>query len=232
MKVTALMLIVIYFIGSAMQLHAQTYSVKRVHKAISVNGKGDAAAWHKANTLTAFTSPWDSSAVPATTFSALWNDDWLYCLFRVRDDSICTPSTGKGRMDVGKADRVEIFLKSDDSMTPYYCLELDADARMLDYAANYYRKMNYTWQWPKDQLVVKSSRAADGYIVEFAISIQSLQSLGLLKDNRLQAGLFRGEYDGSTTNGQSQVQWITWIDPHTPKPDFHTPAAFGVLELE
>lgn len=181
--------------------------------------------------LTDFTSPWDSVAVSATSFKALWDSNWLYCLYRVKDDSVFTPVAANGRKGAGESDRVEIFFKSDDKMNPYYCLELDAEARVLDYQAAWYHKMNYAWQWPKDQLIIKSSRTGDGCIVEFAISIQSIKHLGLVQHNRLQAGLFRGECS-AIIHGRGVFIWITWVKPHSAIPDFHIPQAFGVLALE
>jgi len=116
-------------------------------------------------------------------------------------------------------------------MSPYYCLELDAAGRVLDYSADYYRIMHYDWQWPKDQLRVQVSRTKDGYTVEAAISIASLKALALLKDNKIQAGLFRAECK-SMLNGKSDLRWISWINPKSEQPDFHIPSAFGTLILE
>jgi hypothetical protein len=222
---------------------AQEYHVKKVAKGvIRVDGRGASSAWGTANLLTDFVYPWDSAVAPATAFSALWDGEWLYGLFRVKDDSIFTPVMRNDKIDVAASDRAEIFLKKDDLMNPYYCLELDADGRVLDYNAFYYRKVNYPWSWPSGQLVVKAARVADGYVVEFAISIQSLRDLGLLEkcpgsqpdvrcEGRLQAGLFRAECKGMA-GGRSDLRWISWIRPRTDHPDFHTPSAFGVLVLE
>ncbi len=223
---------VIIFMLSTSALFAQTYSIKRVAPgAVTITGRGDAKAWGKANTLTNFAYPWDSSAAPATSFAALWDGQWLYCLYRVKDDSIICPVHSHNKIDVGASDRVEIFLKASDSMSPYYCLELDATGRALDYQAHYYRQMNYAWQWPQGQLLVKASLLKDGYIVEFAIGIPALQQLGLLQNNRLQAGLFRAECKG-IINGKADLHWISWIRPGVSQPDFHIPAAFGMLLLE
>jgi hypothetical protein len=211
---------------------AQVYHVKKVTKGVvRVDGKGGSSAWSTANLLTDFVYPWDSAVAPATSFAALWDGEWLYGLYRVKDDSVITLVRENDKMEVGASDRVEIFLKKDDSMNPYYCLELDADGRALDYDAFYYRKMNYPWSWPSGQLTVKASRVVDGYIVEFAISIHSLQDLGLLEKGRLQAGLFRAECKGMTA-GRPDLRWISWIRPRTDHPDFHTPSAFGTLVLE
>lgn len=218
---------------------AQVYHVKKITPGtLQVDGKGGSSVWGQANILTDFVYPWDSAAAPATSFAALWDGKWLYGLYRVKDDSVITLVKNNNKMEVGASDRVEIFLKKDDAMTPYYCLELDADGRALDYNAVYYRKMNYPWSWPSGQLTVKASRTADGYVVEFAISIQSLQDLELLEKghpvrsgSRLQAGLFRAECKGMT-GGRVDLRWISWIRPQTDHPDFHTPSAFGALILE
>ncbi|HVW62740.1 MAG TPA: sugar-binding protein [Puia sp.] len=87
------------------------------------------------------------------------------------------------------------------------------------------------WSWPSGQLTVKASRAGDGYIVEFAISVRSLQDLGLLENNRLQAGLFRAECKGMI-DGRADLRWISWVRPASDHPDFHIPSAFGTLVLE
>ena len=217
---------------NAVPLNAQTYFVKKVlPHSIGVNGKGDAGAWSKANILTDFTYPWDSIPAPATSFAAVWDGDWLYCVYHVKDDSVITHVGNNTKMDIGASDRVEIFFKANDSMSTYYCLELDATARIFDYNAAYYRKMNYAWQWPEKQLIVKSSSTQDGYIVEFAISIKSLKSFGLLNNGRLQAGLFRAECKGPVKKIADE-KWISWVKPRSPQPDFHIPSAFGVLVLE
>ena len=216
----------------ALHASAQTYQVKKVPVgSIQVDGRGASQAWSQAAFLSDFVYPWDSAAAPATSFAALWDGDWFYGLFRVQDDSVITLVKDNNKMEVGASDRVEIFLKKDDTMNPYYCLEMDADGRVLDYNAFYYRKMNYPWHWPDGQLIIKTSRIQKGYILEFAISIRSLKELGLLSDGRLQAGLFRAECVGFV-NGRADLRWISWIRPRSDHPDFHIPSAFGTLILE
>ena len=216
----------------ALHASAQTYQVKKVPAgSIQVDGRGASQAWSQASLLSDFVYPWDSAAAPATSFAALWDGDWFYGLFRAQDDSVITLVKDNNKMEVGASDRVEIFLKKDDAMNPYYCLEMDADGRVLDYNAFYYRKMNYPWHWPDGQLIIKTSRIQKGYILEFAISIRSLKELGLLSDGRLQAGLFRAECVGFV-NGRADLRWISWIRPRSDHPDFHIPSAFGTLILE
>jgi hypothetical protein len=222
----------VWLMGDTPRLYGQTYAVKKIQPgSITVTGKGDAVAWAGANTLTRFTYPWENTTAPATSFSALWDGQWLYCLYIVKDDTVITYINKNEKRETGASDRVEIFFKADNKMSPYYCLEMDAAGRILDYTATYYRQMNYEWQWPKGQLVVKTCRTKDGYILEAAIGIPFLNAMGLLKDNRLQAGLFRAECTG-IQNGKANLKWISWINPQSAQPDFHIPAAFGILMLE
>jgi hypothetical protein len=92
--------------------------------------------------------------------------------------------------------------------------------------------MDYSWKWPNDKFIIKTSKDKSGYIVEIAISIQSLKDLGLLQNDRLLAGLFRAERKSGGENSRANLHWISWTKPNAAKPDFHIPSAFGVLVLE
>jgi hypothetical protein len=212
---------------------AQAYTVKRIPgNTIHITGKGDNKAWEKANELTDFSFPWEAAPAPATSFSALWDGEWLYCLWKVADDSIVTPAIKNNKMDAGASDRVEIFMTHDTTLLPYYyCLEMDAAGRTLDYRASFYRKMDYSWSWPANQFFIKTARTEKGYTIETAISIQSLRELGLLQNKRLLAGLFRAERK-TLQGGLAAFHWISWVNPNAPQPDFHIPSAFGTLVLE
>ena len=210
---------------------AQVYHVNKVPTgSLFVTGKGESKEWSLANELSDFRALWSVGEVPSTKFYALWDGTWLYCKFVVKDDTIFIFDKNKRKTDVAGSDRVEMFFNMNDSMRTYYCLELDADGRTLDYSASYYRKVYYDWNWPKGQLKVKSSRTKDGYIVEYAISIASLKKLELLQQKKLHAGLFRAEYKHSPKN-MNDVEWISWIKPFSATPDFHIPSAFGTLIL-
>jgi hypothetical protein len=134
-------------------------------------------------------------------------------------------------MEVVDSDRVEIFFKSDDRLDPYYCLEMDPRGRVLDYRASFYRKFEYNWQWPgSNQLQIKSDYTDQGYTIEGSITMASLKELNLLKNNELQAGLFRGECL-KMRDPESTFSWISWIKPESVRPDFHIPSSFGVIKL-
>jgi hypothetical protein len=232
MKPAPLILLTILFSIHVFPAHAQTYTVKRIPShAMHLTSQGDDANWNKAAVLTGFSFPWEAEKAPATSFSALWDGEWLYCLYRVQDDSVITVINKNDKLEVGGSDRVEIFMARDSSLSPYYCLEIDATGRVLDYQASFYRKMNYSWKWPDQQLIIKTASTKNGYVVEIAISVSSLNELGLLQNNRLMAGLFRAERK-SMKEKIAGLHWISWINPKTIQPDFHTPSAFGVLVLQ
>ena len=117
-------------------------------------------------------------------------------------------------------------------MNPYYALEMDALGRVLDTQGRFYRNIDYDWDWPEGQLILKASIDDTGYWVEGSISFESLRQLGMYKDDQiLKAGLYRGEYQ-TKENEEIETKWISWILPDSPKPDFHIPSSFGILKLE
>ena len=209
----------------------KTYTVENIqHDEVEVTGKGDNKLWRKANKLTEFEYPWDTKRSATTSFKALHNKTWLYCLFEVQDSDVKVYVVKNDKLEAINSDRVEIFFRKDDRLTPYYCLELDANGRVLDYEAEYHRKFNPAWSWPAGQLIVKATRTKDGYNVEVAIQKESLIKLGLLKGNRIEAGLFRADCY-SLEGDKADMKWISWLKPTSETPDFHIPSSFGVLML-
>ncbi len=165
------------------------------------------------------------------SFRALWDDDRFYFRFDVESILVRTYLAENHKMEVLDSDRVEIFFRRNDRLDPYYCLEIDALGRVLDYRASFYRIFEYEWQWPgNNQLKVESAQIESGYIVEGSITLASLRDLALLDNNELQAGLFRGECL-KVRDPQSGFSWISWVKPDSDQPDFHIPSSFGVINL-
>ena len=71
------------------------------------------------------------------------------------------------------------------------------------------------------------------YWVEGRLPLATLRALGVLKPGarELYAGVYRGEFSHDA-DGSVHRDWLTWVDPHTEKPDFHVPQSFGRLVLE
>lgn len=208
----------------------KTYSIKKISDDIAVSGKGEDPQWREANALTDFHYPWENETTPYTEFRALHSEEWVYFLFRIKDNDVNIRQENNDKREVAASSRAEIFFRIDDKLKPYYCLEIDPLGRVLDYEATYHRNFNVSWSWPANQLIIKSEQLTDGYVVEFAISKKSLKQLGLLRRDVLQAGLFRANCS-HTANGGEEFKWISWMKPESETPDFHIPSSFGLLRL-
>lgn len=185
--------------------------------------------WSNSNLLTNFISPWrDASA--NTTFRALWDQDYFYFRFDVEEENILIYRKEDAEQEVVGSERVEIFFRKDDQLDPYYCLEMDAAGRKFDNKVSYYRQYNPEWSWPEGEIQIQAERNHAGYFLMGKISLNSLKELGLIKENKLQAGLFRGRCL-KAGGGDSSFHWISWVNPETEKPDFHVASSFGELVL-
>lgn len=206
------------------------YSVQKINSDIALSGKGADPLWKNASVLSDFRYPWQKESAPATTFRALHNDTWFYGLFDVRDEFVYVHRKTNHKSEVASSSRAEIFFRIDEKLNPYYCLEMDPIGRVLDYKATHYRKFDISWSWPEGHLIIRTEKKKDGYTVEFAISKASLKELGLLKGNKLEAGLFRGD-SFPKNEGEPDFKWISWMQPQSETPDFHIPSSFGILML-
>jgi len=202
---------------------------------VNINNVKLTSVWEEACLNTDFSFPWEDKEIPQTQFRALYDDANLYFRFDVDDDNICTYVDKNDKMEVINSDRVEIFFRADEQLSPYYCLEMDARSRLLDYKADYYRKFDFKWNWPgRNSIKIQSFIEYDKYIVQGFISLESLKKLNLLKDNEIQAGLYRAYCMSlpEELNSSANLRWISWMKPDSVKPDFHIPSSFGLLQLE
>lgn len=210
----------------------KTYRVKNIqHQELEISGAGADPHWGKATELADFTYPWEKKNASCTTFKALHSTNWLFCLFKVRAANVNVFERTHEKSEILKSDRVELFLKKDNHLSTYYCLEIDPLARVYDYEAHYHRNFNTDWSWPSGQLLIKTGRDNDGYTVEVAIHKNSLCSLGLLHGDVIEAGLYRAEC-AAIQEDRAEMKWISWIKPDSATPDFHIASSFGVLQLE
>lgn len=208
------------------------YTVNLIEKnQLRITGKGDDNLWDKAITLIDFCSPWDSKKPSKITFRALWDSEKFFFNFTVSDTEIHIEKKEDSIDCINNSDRVELFFRPDDSMNPYYCLEMDTDARLMDFIAYPNKNLDFSWNWPKDEIIVKSSINEDSFTVEGSISIQSLNDFKLIKNNKIETGIFRAKYSPNE-NGSFEPTWITWVNPNTETPNFHIATSFGILILK
>lgn len=208
------------------------YIVNSIEKAqINITGKGEDVLWNHAIELTDFCSPWDSEKPSKIIFKALWNAEKLFFNFTVADSSIHIVKKDDSIDSINDSDRVELFFRPDDSLNPYYCLEMDTEARLMDFIAYPNKNLNFDWNWPKEDILIKSSINKDSFTVEGSISIQSLKNFNLIKDNKIETGIFRAKYS-ENPDGIFEPTWITWVNPNTETPNFHIASSFGILILK
>ncbi len=212
----------------------KTYQVKYINKQLPINADINRDnIWNEANKNTDFSYAGEDKHCGNTTFMALHNGEHLYFRFEVTLSDILTFIVENHKMEVVNSERIELFFCKDKSLNPYYCLELDATGRVLDYITRYYRDFDYEWSWQKDHLLVQANQHQNGYVIEGAITLASLKNYGVLIQNEILTGLFRGYCTALPQGNESaKLRWITWVNPKVNQPDFHIPEVFGKLILE
>ena len=215
-----------------MKQEINTYNVNLIEKnKLNISGKGDDVLWNKAAILDNFVSPWNTDKKSEIIFKALWDRENLFFNFTVFDTEIHIEKKDDSVESIGNSDRVELFFRPDDSLNPYYCLEIDTCSRIMDFIAYPNSNFDFNWDWPQNNLKVKSSINADSFIVEGSISIKSLKRFNLINNNIIETGVFRAKYK-KTQNKTFEPTWITWVNPNTETPNFHISSSFGRFILQ
>jgi hypothetical protein len=209
----------------------KNYYVNCIEKdTLILTGKGDDSLWQKAELLTDFVSPWDIKKPKRIEFKAMWDTENLFFCFTVFDNVIHIDKTDNSFESIGNSDRVELFFRTSASLNPYYCLEIDPTPRIMDFKAHPNKNFNFEWNWPINDITVKSQINSNKFTVEIAISIKSLKNLDIIKENKIEIGIFRAKYN-KLENSIFEPTWISWVNPNTKNPNFHIPTSFGVLNL-
>lgn len=190
----------------------------------------DSFFWEKANYLTDFTSPWNNDPVLKIEFRALWDLDYLYFNFQVFDSEVYIDRKDNSTDSICNSDRVELFFRKDEKLSPYYCLEMDVDARILDFEAYPNWNFDYNWKWPEKQLEIQSVKEQNSFTVVGRISIASLEELDLIHDNIMEVGVYRAKFS-KAEDGNYEPTWISWVNPNTAEPNFHIASSFGKFVL-
>lgn len=210
----------------------QKYIVRHLPQNVIEYSKNfDEIPWSQANVLVDFKNPWSSKKLPNTEFRALWDSKHLYFRFDAKDSSIYINENDNSVESIGASDRVEIFFRKNKDLDPYYCMEIDPKARIMDFKALPNRNFNFEWSYTKEHLNVEAHITEKGYLVEGTVSIKFLENSDLLHNGIIETGIYRAKYIKQKGSGY-QPTWITWVDPQTENPDFHTPSSFGLFELE
>lgn len=208
------------------------YDVVKRAEAPALDGKLDDAVWAGVPAVSGnFHFPWDAKEAPLTVFKAYADGEHFYFAFDVTDAKVVSIQEWKDESTVDGEDRVELFFAADrvdrpgsNGMARYYAIEVDPLGRVHDYSIEYYRKFDSAWTLAG--LESKAMLTDAGYSVEGKIPLKSLQELGVLHDGEMRTGVFRAEFSPSG-GAEPLMEWISWVNPHTPTPDFHVDSAFG-----
>ena len=207
-----------------------SYRINKISDTGSIATDMESIDWSQADMLDTFISPWRTKGSENTNFQALWDQQYVYFKFEVQEDNILIYRDQDLEQEVVGSERVEIFFRQDEALNPYYCLEMDASGRVFDYQASRYRQFKPEWGWPSGHLEVRAKASDQGYQVVGKVTIESLKQLGLLAENKLQMGLYRGRCL-QIGGDDSTFHWISWVDPQTEQPDFHVASSFGEMLL-
>jgi hypothetical protein len=186
--------------------------------------------WENANCLTDFGSAWKSDSFSKIEFRAFWDLENLFFKFRVFDAHIYLDQKDDSFDSIRNSDRVELFFRTNESLDPYYCLEIDTAGRVMDFKARPDKDFDFDWKWPKKDLEITTSKDEISFTVEGRISIQSLKDLNLIQNNTIEAGVFRAKF-AQNTNQEYEPTWISWVNPNTETPNFHIASSFGKFIL-
>lgn len=186
--------------------------------------------WENANCLTDFCSPWKSDPLSKIEFRALWDLENFFFNFRVFDPRIYIDQKDDSFDSINNSDRVELFFRTNESLDPYYCLEMDTAGRLMDFRARPNKEFDFEWKWPKNDFEIKTSKDEISFTVEGRISIKSLKELNLIHNNTIEAGVFRAKFLENEKR-QYEPTWISWVNPDTETPNFHIASSFGKFIL-
>lgn len=207
------------------------YQVKLMSKNhMNFNESMSVPFFEEANCLTDFCSAWNEDPISKIEFRALWNLENFFFNFRVFDTDIYLDQKNDSFDSIGNSDRVELFFRTNESLNPYFCLEMDASGRLMDFKARPNKNFDFDWKWPKIDLDIKTSKDEISFTVEGRISIQSLRELNLIQDNSIEAGVYRAKFSKNEKQ-EYEPTWISWVNPNTETPNFHIASSFGKFRL-
>lgn len=195
---------------------------------ITLDGKGDDAAWSRAPEVAWETDYSGTSTGITTRARFLWSKDALYALFTLEATDLHTDLSFPVEVEreaLFKEDCVELFLSPDPSRPKrYFEVELGPHGHWFDIDVDREaRKSNTAWN-SEAQIATTRDATKRRAVIEVALRARDLVA-ALVPGAKLPMGLYRME-------GKSPRKYLAWSPPKTPKPNFHVPEAFGTLLLD
>jgi hypothetical protein len=100
----------------------------------------------------------------------------------------------------------------------------------MDFIAYLNKNFDFNWEWPKNEITVKLYIDCNSFTLEGAIGLASLRKFNLIKNNTIETGIFRAKYN-KRENLIFEPTWLSWVNPQTKTPNFHTTSSFGILNI-
>ena len=164
----------------------------------------------------------------------LWDDDHLYVAFTVHDPHISATLIGRDS-PVSRDDCVEVFIAPDTSqVTSYFNFEFNALGTILDRSPLADRSS--TWNGEGVQVAIDIQGTLNQetdqdtlwtaeIALPFAVFEPYAPHLPPAPGDVWRLNLYR-------TGGAINLQYITWSNTLTTKPQFHEPQRFGVVHFD
>ncbi len=164
-------------------------------------------------------APW-SGLDNDTRFCCHSTAERFFFQFEVSDSTLTRTDPFTNERDVDPEDRVEVFFAADGKLKkPYYCAEIDAEGRIMDYKAEYYRQFDFDWDFAT--METRAMLTPWGYRVAGSVSRSELESLGMDLEKGFWMGVFQGE-----ASPDRDMLWYSLVPTDDASPDFHQPKVF------
>ncbi|MFC1552888.1 carbohydrate-binding family 9-like protein [Candidatus Latescibacterota bacterium] len=210
----------------------QSHTAKRASGAIYIDGNASEEDWSTAGPAGEFVFPWhESGEKEQTDVRILWDDEYLYVLFRCEDTNISAHYFQRN-IAVSRDDCVEVFIAPNaDNPLWYANYEINCLGTWL---AGYHKGDINEYELPEQILVGRSHKGTinneddtdEYWIIELGIPF------GSLINYEGQLPPVEGNIWGINFNrcgGDVNPQYSQWRASKTARPNFHRPEDFGRL---
>ena len=201
---------------------------------IKIDGSLNELAWQSSPVIKEFSYPWFTNGKKELTEARLmWDPNFLYVAF-VAHDQFVSAYNSERDSPVSQDDCVEIFIAPDTTnIQNYFNYEFNALCTILDRAP--YENRSGKWNSKNLKVAVKINGTLNFHsdidtlwTTEIAIPLEDFRGFAPhippKVGDRWRLNLYR-------TGGEINLQFATWSETLRPKPQFHAPERFGIVEF-
>ncbi len=182
--------------------------------------------WGRAEPTTFDTDYAGAATAIATRARFAWSPGALHALFELAGAGLNTDTTRPTDVErdrLYEEDCVELFLTPDArDRDRYFEIEVGPFGHYFDLDVRKGKKTDATFA-SGVRIGTRRDAAARRAVIELTIPSPEIEK-ALAPGARLYVGIYRME-------GEKPRRYLAWSPPRTPKPSFHEPEAFGILEL-